>query len=351
MTDIFTQDRPDDEDQQEARAGRRRLGRPAKVVLAVVAGLVAVALVIAVGLSVFAANLAREFDSGTTKLDQAFPEDTSRPAIDESGALNVLLLGSDSRGDATTLEDASASDQRTDTMMLVHVSADRRRVDVMSIMRDLWVPIPGRGEAKINASFAYGGSPLAVQTVEDLLGVRIDHVAIIDFEGFAGMTEALGGVDVLSEKAFAVDGESYAAGMNHLEGERALLFVRARYAFVDGDYQRVRNQQAFLRAVVDRVISRDTLTDPGALTDFVGSVSRYLTVDAGLDSATLASLGLSLRDLDQADVNFFTIPTAGTGTSADGQSIVNLSPYEMPALRGALQADTMAAYAAANPTR
>jgi LCP family protein required for cell wall assembly len=225
-------------------------------------------------------------------------------------------------------------------MMLVHVDADRENVYVMSIMRDLYVPIPGHGSNKINAAFAYGGSPLTVQTVEQLLGVRIDHVAIIDFEGFKGMTTALGGVDVFSPQAFSSGPYSYVAGLNKLEGDKALLFVRERYAFADADFTRVKNQQAFVRGLANTILSRSTLTDPGKVSAFVTAMSPYLTVDKQFDIGTIASLGVSLRSIDASKMHFFTIPTAGTG-SIGGQSIVNVDQVGLDAVKAALGNDSL----------
>jgi len=223
----------------------------------------------------------------------------------------------------------------------VHVDADRENVYVMSIMRDLYVPIPGHGSNKINAAFAYGGSPLTVQTVEQLLGVRIDHVAIIDFEGFKGMTTALGGVDVFSPQAFSTKGGfSYQAGLNKLEGDAALAFVRERYAFADADFTRVKNQQAFVKGLANTILSRATLTDPGKVSAFVTAMSPYLTVDKEFDIGTIASLGFSLRSIDGSKMHFFTVPTAGTG-SIGGQSIVNVDQPGLDAVKAALANDSL----------
>jgi len=340
------------------RRGRRRR-RSRAATAAIAAGVSLVLLVVAAGVAAgaFALHLASTWDDSTTTLDRAFPAEAERPAPTPDGALNVLLMGSDSRGDETTLDVAGPSGQRTDTMMLLHVDADRQHASVMSLMRDLWVPVPGHGDAKLNAAWAYGGSPLTVQTVEGLLGVRIDHVAIVDFEGFAGMTTALGGVDVVSEKAFRSTARDrarsyeYVQGVNHLEGDAALSFVRERAAFADADYQRVRNQQAFLRGVLDSLVSRATLTDPTRVTGFVTAVAPYVTVDAGLDAASLVSLGASLRGVRPDDVDFFTVPDAGTGTSPDGQSIVLPDEAAMPALRDALRDDQVRAFLETRPGR
>ena len=340
MTDIFTTEH-DESPQPERR--RKRLSKPVAIVMIAIAVLVGVALLVAAIVGVYAASLARSFDERTTKIEQAFPDESTRPEASDEGAVNILLMGSDSRADATELDDEGPSDQRTDTMMLVHVDADRQNVYAMSIMRDLYVPIPGWGEAKINSAFAYGGSPLTVHTVEQLTGARIDHVAIIDFEGFKGMTDALGGVDLVSPREFTARGTKIQVGQNHLDGEDALDFVRERYSFTDGDYTRVANQQLFLKAIVDEVISQDTLTDPGKISAFVDSVSDYLTVDDTLDAGTIASLGLSLRSVRSSDIHFFTIPTSGTGM-VGSQSVVFTAEDKMSVLQQALRDDNLEAH-------
>ncbi|QNE43425.1 LytR family transcriptional regulator [Frigoribacterium sp. NBH87] len=284
------------------------------------------ALVVLVGLPLLAGALVQlGWRSGVTTFEaDPFPSG-SRPAPPADGALNVLLIGSDSRdGDLDPVDEAGPTGQRSDTMMLVNVSGDRREVTVVSIMRDLWVDVPGHGEAKVNAAYAWGGAPLLVQTVEQLLDTRVAHVALVDFEGFASMSTALGGVEVDSPVAFSsrnVPGHDFAAGPNVVAGERALAFVRERYAFADADHQRVRNQQAFLRGVVDGLL-RDGLADPGRLASFVSTTTRWVTVDAGLGPAETTRLGYELRGVRADDVAFFTLPTAGGGVRGGGQSVV-----------------------------
>jgi LCP family protein required for cell wall assembly len=346
MSDIFTRvpekgEGPEPETESDPRR-RRRLSRGSKVLIVTASVVVGILLVAVVAAGVYASRLANTFDDNATKIEQAFPEESTRPVADDTGAMNILLMGSDSRADPTTVDDSGASDQRTDSMMLVHVDADREAVWVMSIMRDLYVPIPGHGEGKINAAFAYGGSSLTVQTVEQLLGVRVDHVAIIDFEGFKGMTTALGGVDVSSPQAFTARGHSYVEGVNRLEGDAALAFVRERYAFPDGDFTRVKNQQAFVKGLANTVLSRATLTDPGKVSSFVTAMSPYLSVDTGFDVSTIGSLAFSLRNLDSTTMHFFTVPTAGTGMIGD-QSVVNLDQAGLDAVRAGLADDSLAA--------
>jgi LCP family protein required for cell wall assembly len=324
----------------QPRAKKRRL----KIALATI-GAILVVMVGAVG--IYAATLSQKFESSET-LTEVFPDETLRPApveVEEEEAAtaqNILLLGSDTRGRISGSL-GSASGNRSDTMMVVHMSADRKNIHVMSIMRDSWVTIPGRGEAKMNAALAYGGVPLVVQTVEGLINARIDHVAVVDFTGFQGITDALGGVTVNNAIAFSRKGEHFAQGPLNLNGTQALVFVRERYAFQDGDYQRVRNQQAFIRAVMDKTLTRETLTNPVTISNLVGAIAPYMAIDEGLTSAYAAGLGFELRDIRSDDVTFFTMPTLGTG-NVSGQSIVRVDYEQLEIIKEHFRADTLAQY-------
>jgi len=327
------------------RSTRRR--RPFLVALiATLGSLVGVALVVAVVASVFVGGLARSFDAGRDTIADPFPNG-ARPSA--SGGENILLIGSDARAQGGPEGARPELGGRSDTLMLVHVPADRQHVYLMSIMRDSWVEVPGHGRAKINAAYSWGGVPLTVQTVEQLLDVRVDHVAEIDFAGFADMTDALGGVTVDSPRAFSARGHDFTAGANRLDGAAALAFVRERYAFADADHTRVRNQQAFMRGVVDGLLSRGTVTNPGRIQDFVAATSDHLAVDAGLSSSRLVELGWSLRAARADDLVTFTVPTAGSGTSPDGQSVVTLNGLAVTSLSQALRSDDVAGWLSDNP--
>ncbi len=166
-------------------------------------------------------------------LTEVFPEEEGRPAPSETGSTTILLLGSDTRdGIGQTL--ASAEGDRSDVMMVIRISGDREHVTAMSIMRDSWVEIPGKSDNKINAALAIGGVPLTVQTVENLLDTRIDHVAVLDFEGFAAITDVLGGVTVENERTFTpvtLPEVTFPQGEITVNGEEALAYVRERMAF------------------------------------------------------------------------------------------------------------------------
>jgi LCP family protein required for cell wall assembly len=336
--------------EKDPRRQKERKNRKGRAVLIVVAAMVLVAAVVAGG---YIVNLAHSFDSKSEKIQSAFPEESTRPQKMEvkSGppAKNILLMGSDSRGqNEVDAERGTPSDQRSDVMMLVHIPADRKNVYSISLMRDLWVTIPGHGEAKLNAALALGGVPLVVQTVESIFDQRIDHVAMINFDGFKGLTEALHGVPVTSNIAFSAGPYSYAAGPNMLSGANALAFVRERYAFADGDYQRVRNQQAFIKGVIAKTINAETLSNPITINNLVNVFSPFVAVDKTLDAAALGSLALELQAIRPQDMTMFTLPTRGTGTSADGQSIVLVDPDAIQKISAALAEDKLGDYIAAN---
>lgn len=340
----------------ESRPRRQKSGK--KTTRNVLLGFAAVVLIAGIIGGAYIFNLAQTFNSGTTKIDAAFPEESTRPQKSEpvngTAPMNILVMGSDTRGTAELdIDNQASTDQRADTLMLVHIPADRKNVYAVSLMRDLWVDIPGRGESKINAALAYGGVPLMVQTVESLFQQRIDHVAMVDFEGFKGLTDALGGVEVDVKIPFApnsgpMKGHYYAAGKQTFNGDEALAFVRERKSFSDGDYQRVRNQQAYLKSIISKTIAKETLTNPVTVSNMVSAVSPFISVDKGFDAGAIGSLAVGMKDLRANDTVMFTLPTLGTGTSADGQSIVVKDPTAINDIAAALSKDQLGAYVTAH---
>lgn len=270
-------------------------------------------------------------------------------------ALNVLLMGSDSRGDFRAEEAQAAAgsraDQRADVLMLIHIPADRQKIYGISILRDTWVDIPGYGQGKINAGLELGGVPLMTRTVETLFNTHIDHTVLVDFKGFWDATDALGGVDLDVTVPFTSNTDSghyFPPGVNHISGAEALQFVRERYAFIDGDYQRVRNQQAFLKAVISKFMSTGTLTNPATVMNVVNAVRPRTLVDPALTPEAMVRLGFSLRDVGPEDAIFFRMPDAGFSFSTTGQSIILQNPAVVAAISAALANGTLADYVAVN---
>jgi len=254
----------------------------------------------------------------------------------ESAGDNYLLLGSDAR--------AGLGGARSDVIMLMHVPADKHNVTLIHFPRDLYVPIPGRGRNKINAAFAFGGAPLLVQTLQGMLGIKIDHVALIGFEGFKRMTDAVGGVDVNVEEGGTIDGHVFTKGMMHLDGAEALAFVRERYDLSQGDISRGRRQQAFLKALMLKATSRDTITNPATLASFVDAATSNTTVDRSLDIGEMRSELISMAGLRGDDIRFITAPFSGFGRSPYGASIDIVDWTRMAALGRAIRDDVLDGY-------
>jgi LCP family protein required for cell wall assembly len=269
------------------------------------------------------------------------PRPTADPAA--SGALNFVLLGSDSRDP----EDSGAG--RSDSIMVVHLNKAHDEAYITSFPRDMYVDIPGHGKNKINAAFAYGGTQLMVQTLESLLGTRMDHVVMVDFEGFIALTESLGGVTVKNEHAFSSHGFDYPKGEITVAGEKALWFVRERKSLPNGDLDRAENQRKVIKAIVAKGLSPEVISNPTAFTDFIGGVAQHVTVDSSLSDQAIRDLAFSLR-LTASDIQLLQAPIAGFGTSPDGQSIDIVDEAKLTALGKAMKSDTMDAYVKKYPS-
>jgi LCP family protein required for cell wall assembly len=295
----------------------------------------------------------RAYDQNIQRIPGAFPAEPGRPARVPGRAQNWLLVGSDRlAGQATTGRDAGEplwryGAQRADTIMLVHLPADRRRAYLVSVPRDAWVPVQGHGNAKLNAAFSFGGPPLLIATLERLTGVRVDHFAVLDFEGFRSMTDALGGVEVRVARTVRDPARKvvWPAGTNHLDGARALDFVRQRHNLPGGDLGRIRRQQAFLKALTSRVVDRGTMANPLRLNALLEASAKAVSVDESLTISRLRSLALQFRSVGAGDLVFLTAPVAGTGTEGR-QSVVYLDRAKGWPLYRALRADAVEAYLA-----
>ena len=208
------------------RDGTRHHERPKRRLLPKILIGVAVLLVAAIGAGLlYTATIDRSLTKNLNRgVELPTDESSVRPPkeVQETGTLNYVLLGSDSR------DPGNDGNGRSDTILVVHLNAKRNKAYIISFPRDMYVNVPGYGRNKINAAFAFGGTPLAVRTLENLTGVRMDHVAMIDFEGFIRLTEDLNGVTVTNKTAFSSHGFDYPKGKITIAGEEALWFVRER---------------------------------------------------------------------------------------------------------------------------
>jgi anionic cell wall polymer biosynthesis LytR-Cps2A-Psr (LCP) family protein len=149
--------------------------------------------------------------------------------------------------------------------------------------------------------------------VEQLTGVRIDHYAAIDFDGLIDATDALGGVDVTVPETTTWGPYTFTKGVNHLDGDKARWYVGQRHGLPGGDFDRVKRQQNYLRAMFTKLFSQGMFSSPLTADSVVRSVAGSVAVDKSLSNADLLAMAYSLRDLRPADVNFFTAPVLGTG--------------------------------------
>lgn len=329
-------------DSQEERPQRPKRKKK-KVWRKILVALLVIVILGVLGVGLYLWNVGRTFDNNANKLTDEQIFGTQRPDDQkEDGGTNILLLGSDEPMDQVDVNDSRGL--RSDTIMVMHIPESGSDVQVMSIPRDSWVDIEGHGKAKINSALSTGGLPLAVSTISDFIGTELDHVAIIDFEGFKALTDSLGGVTVNSEQAFEKNGYTFTKGENVLDGDEALTFVRERKSFQDGDFQRARNQQAFIRGLTNEIISADTLSNPKKIQNMVKDFSPYMYVDSGLDAQYISATAFAMRDVRPGDIEFFTSPTAGVGTSSDGQSIVNVDEEELKKVQDAYKNDTLDEY-------
>jgi LCP family protein required for cell wall assembly len=251
--------------------------------------------------------------------------------------VTFLLMGSDTRAHP---ESGTLPDGRSDVIMLVRFTGDRKHAQVISIPRDSWVNIPGYGMNKINASYAFGGPTLLIQTVEQLTNVRIDHYAAIDFDGITKVTDELGGVDVTVAETTSNGPYTFQAGLNHLDGDQALWYLRQRYGLPGGDFDREKRHQQYLRSMFQKLFSAQTFTDPARLDPALRAVTGAVSVDDGLGNNTLLGLALSMRNVTPADVQYFTAPVLGTGMEGP-QSVVYLDQTAGDRMWGYLHTDSL----------
>ncbi|MEU9587563.1 LCP family protein [Streptomyces werraensis] len=246
-----------------------------------------------------------------------------RPTALVKDALNILLIGSDSRAGAENRRyGRDPGTERSDTVILLHLSAGRRSATAVSIPRDLMVDVPDCRRpdgsrsapmfAQFNAAFEVGGSACTVRTAEKLTDIRVDHHVVVDFKGFKDMVDAVDGVEVcLNEPIDDKDAHLHLpAGQVTLDGEQALGYVRARKTLGDGsDTGRIERQQRFLGALVNKVRSNEILLNPVKLYPVLDAATSSLTTDPELASLRgLYELVRGLRDIPAEGVQFLTVP-------------------------------------------
>ncbi len=312
-------------------AGR---GRRSRIVRHAVVAIVTFTIVLGLAATGSAVYLQSRLGGQVHHIDQVFAGLDNRPARGSGAAahaMNILVMGTDRRSDAATTGTAATAPewipgaQRTDTIMVLHLDADRQGATLISIPRDSWVYVPGYGMNKINAAFSLAGPSLAVETVERLTALRIDHLAVVDWAGLEAITDAVGGVTLTVPRTIA-DPQNHVVwnrGRQTLDGSQALLYVRQRYGLPNGDLDRVRRQQVYLASLMRAAMSTLRGHHPFAIYSLLDTITRNVSVDSGWSADEMRSTLLDLRGMEPRSLNLLTAPVSGFGDEA-GQSVVYL---------------------------
>jgi LCP family protein required for cell wall assembly len=259
-------------------------------------------------------------------------------ALEADQTLDYLLIGTD---DGNPDHDR---DGRSDSIMLLHLNQARDEAYVISFPRTTLVTIPDHGDQvqRINNAYELGGPPLVVRTLERLTDTRIDHVAMIDFQGFVNLTQDLEGVTVRNRSAFSAGGYAFPAGNITLSGDAALWYVRERDALPGSELERAENQRNVLKAILAKGLSPEVVSDPFKFTHFLGNAAKRIKVDKSLTNAELRAAATSLR-LKPSDITLITAPL-GTERKVNGQRGYTVDQRQLAELSEALRKDTMADY-------
>ena len=265
------------------------------------------------------------------------PEKTSK-------AENYLLVGSDTREGLTKEQmrelrvgsTATAAGGRSDTMLIIHLSKSRDRAYIISLPRDSLVVIPEHvsssdkktiipdRKGKLNSAFSYGGAPLLIETIERATSIKIDHYVEVSFAGFAGIVDALGGIEVCT-KVDIDDPKSHlvlSAGVHTLNGIEALKSVRTRDFDGRGDIGRMQRQQQFMSAVLNKATSSGTLLNPFKVKNFINASLASVKLDSGLAPDDLLTLAKQMKNLSSGNVRTLTVPLSNPNGRYDGLSVV-----------------------------
>ncbi|MEU0482770.1 LCP family protein [Streptosporangium sp. NPDC006013] len=290
--------------------------RPGRLIVRILAGLLVVLLVVAIG-GYFMIN------SRLTRIE-ALTDYEGRPA--DTPGTNWLLVGSDSREGLTAaqrkkLATGKAVGRRTDTMMLLHIPDGDGRPTLVSLPRDSYVPIDGHGSDKLNAAYAFqdGGPKLLAKTVEKVTGLRLDHYMEIGFGGFVGIVDAIGGVEIDVKQAIKDPkaGINLKKGLQLMDGGTALGYVRTRATGTIPDLDRTQRQRQFFSAVVKKAASPGVLINPFTSVPLALSAADSVSVGEETGAFDLLSLGLAMGDNPVT-----TVVPVGSLPTINGQAVV-----------------------------
>lgn len=292
-----------------------------RILLWTIVGLVVVLLAVA-GSSYFwfdrqVSHAQARLDPTVESVIKAQPPSTTLRGVtvpDPPTAMNILVIGSDNR------ETGTEQYGRSDTLMLLHVDPKQNFLSILSIPRDLWVDVPRYGKNKINAAYSFGGAALAVQTVQQVTGIDVDKILIVDFKAFQDLTDSLGGVYVDVDRRYYNDDPTWELikvdpGYQLLNGHDALEFVRFRHD-LNMDFGRMERQQRFLAALKEQAMKWNNLVFK--LPGMVSAIFNNVTTD--LTTGDFLKLAYWAINLDSSRIKQVSI--TGETPMIGGQSVV-----------------------------
>ncbi|MCC4312432.1 LCP family protein [Carnobacterium maltaromaticum] len=280
------------------------------------------------GLGVYAFKVYRDVTNTTDNIYEKVDKDEVRkePVSVDKGEdpFSVLLLGVDT-GDLGRTEQG-----RSDSIMVVTVNPNTNESKIVSIPRDTYTEIIGQGTTdKINHAYAFGGTSMAVNTVQNLLNIPIDYYIEVNMQGVKDLVDAVGGVDVNSPLEFKQNGFEFTKGPVHLDGEKALAFSRNRYDDPTGDYGRQGRQRQVIEAVVKKAATFSTLTNyKDILNALQNNMKTNLTFDNMYDIQ--AKYKAAAGNIEQVQMQ-------GTGEMINDISYQIISPDELARVSGILR--------------
>lgn len=216
------------------------------------------------------------------------------------GAVNVLLLGSDSRGEEQA---------RTDTIMVAHFDPQTHKIKLISLMRDMLVSVPEHGQQKLNAAFSYGGPELLRETIKSNFGLDLHYYAIVDFKGFEKAVDLLVPhgiqVDVPYEMSYGID-VKLEEGKQQLHGKELLGYVRFRHDRLS-DFGRIQRQQEVISKLKEEAVG---LKSVGKLPELLDLLNTY--IDTNIESSTLLTIGTDILTKNSSEIETLRIPEDGS---------------------------------------
>lgn len=228
------------------------------------------------GVMIYAYNTLKSFNYEEIQPDNSssFSEKDEEGLLNDKMVLNILVIGNDSM---------SAGDQgRSDSMMIMSLNVRDQKIKLTSIMRDIWINIPKYGKDRINASYAFGGPTLTIETIQKNFGVLIDRFICVDFEGFSKIVDSLGGIDIELTAAECAYINKYSgdkntlkgAGIKHLTGLQALHHSRNRNS-KGSDYDRTSRQRDVVRSIVKALKASNV----AKITEMVTALAPMITTN------------------------------------------------------------------------